>query len=156
MYMSVHRGFFLAGVGLNPAAEDVPLRCVCCSWCCESGRWQTPPKTRLFHNTRVALLHCRRDPRHAAAREVPAPSARKETLLCSAANNPVKQELMTDESNKWAVKYNMSFYSVTPAVFSPFIRHLIIQIHSIIYILQTSAVNYMMWRQVHVKTIPIY
>lgn len=43
------------------AAEDLPLRCVCCSWCCESGRWQTPPITRLFHNTRVAPYHCRRD-----------------------------------------------------------------------------------------------
>lgn len=42
------------------AAEAAPLRCVCCSWCCESGRRQTPPTTRLFHNTRVAPHHCRR------------------------------------------------------------------------------------------------
>lgn len=46
---------------VSQAAEDVILRCVCCSWCCESGRWQTPPITRLFHNTRVAPYHCRRD-----------------------------------------------------------------------------------------------
>ena len=46
---------------IHQATEDVPLRCVCCSWCCESGRWQTPPITRLFHNTRVAPHHCRRD-----------------------------------------------------------------------------------------------
>lgn len=46
---------------VSPAADDELLRCVCCSWCCESGRWQTPPITRLFHNTRVAPYHCRRD-----------------------------------------------------------------------------------------------
>lgn len=51
-----------SSVCVSPAAaEDVLLRCVCCSWCCESGRWQTPPITRLFHNTRVAPYHCRRD-----------------------------------------------------------------------------------------------
>lgn len=41
------------------ASKDVPVRCVCCSWCCESGRWHTPPISRLFHNTRVAPYHCR-------------------------------------------------------------------------------------------------
>lgn len=49
------------------ASEDVPVRCVCCSWCCESGRWHTPPISRLFHNTRVAPYHCRPGPGDAAA-----------------------------------------------------------------------------------------
>lgn len=44
-----------------PSPEDLPLRCVCRSWCCESGRRHTPLITRLFHNTRVALHRCRRD-----------------------------------------------------------------------------------------------
>lgn len=36
---------------------DGRMRCVCCSWCCESGRCHTSAITRLFHNTRVAP-HC--------------------------------------------------------------------------------------------------
>lgn len=35
------------------------VRCVCCSWCCESGRCHTSAITRLFHNTRVAPYCCR-------------------------------------------------------------------------------------------------
>ncbi len=57
-------------VSVHSVAEDLPVWCVCCSWCCESGRWQTPPITRLFHNTRVAPHHCRQDeePPHEAAK----------------------------------------------------------------------------------------
>lgn len=54
-------GLYVCIFLVPPGAEDLRLRCVCCSWCCESGRWQTPPISRLFHNTRVALHHCRRD-----------------------------------------------------------------------------------------------
>lgn len=44
---------------------DVRIRCVCCSWCCESGRCHTSAITRLFHNTRVAPHCCQhRDEEH--------------------------------------------------------------------------------------------
>lgn len=54
---------------LEPGEEDLEekdssshldwcVRCVCCSWCCESGRCHTSAITRLFHNTRVAPHRC--------------------------------------------------------------------------------------------------
>jgi len=40
---------------------DLCVRCVCCSWCCESGRCHTSALNRLFHNTRVAPHRCQQE-----------------------------------------------------------------------------------------------
>lgn len=53
---------------IHPLAEDPPLRCVCRSWCCESGRWHT------FSNPAIS--------QHQGG-TAPLPTRRRTTTRCS-------------------------------------------------------------------------